>query len=155
MRNYQTLALLLFVGGIAGIAFARDGSFAVGVQVVDRRPALALLDAIPVPPQARAFDSTGHARSYVWPGTPAAAAAFFEVELPRRGYRSLAHSGQGHALQQVWGGDRSRVVLQLEQALGSTDLTRIRISVGAARAAGVASAASAGGPGPVTNASGP
>lgn len=155
MRTYQTLALLLFVGGIAGIAFARDGSFTVGVQVVDRRPALALLDAIPVPPQARAFDSTGHARSYVWPGTPAAAAAFFELELPQRGYRALVRSGEGQALQQVWGGDRGRVVLQLEQALGGTDLTRIRISVGAARAAGVASAVPGGGPGPITNAGAP
>ena len=154
MRTIQTLALLLFVGGLAGIALARDASFAVSVQVVDRRPALAQLDAIPVPPQARAFDSTGHARSYVWPGTPAAAAAFFDAELPQRGYRARVRSGQGPALQQVWDGDHGRVVLQLEQALGGTDLTRIRISVGAS-GGGVASAASPGGPGPVTNASGP
>jgi len=152
MRTSQTLALLLLVGGLAGIALARDGSFAVGVQVVDRRPASVLLDAIPVPPQARAFASNDHARSYVWPGTPGAAAAFFDLELPRRGYRVLARSGQGQALQQVWGDDRGRVVLQLEQAMGGTDLTRIRISGGAARAA---AATSGGGPGPATNASGP
>jgi len=150
MRTYQTLAFLL-VGGIAGIALARDGSFAVGVHVVDRRPATALLDAIPVPPQARAFDSRGHARSYVWPGTPAAAAAFFDAELPPRGYRSLTRAGQGQALQQVWGDARGRVVVQLEQALGGNDLTRIRISVAAAPATGAASEVAGGAPGPVTH----
>ena len=154
MRTIQTLALLLFVGGLAGIASARDGSFAVGVHVVDRRPALAKLDAIPVPPQARVFNSSGHTRSYVWAGAPAAAAAFFDIQLPQRGYRALVRSGQGPELQQVWEGDHDRVVLQLEQALGGTDLTRIRISVGES-GGGVASAGSAGGPGPVTNASGP
>ncbi|MGY1408013.1 hypothetical protein ACW5EG_00310 [Luteimonas sp. A611] len=153
MRTCQTLAFLLLVGGIAGIALARDGSFAVGVQVVDRRPASALLDAIPVPPQARVFDSNGHVRSYVWPGTPAAAAAFFEVELPQRGYRALARRGQGQAMQQVWGDGRGRVVLQLEQALGSADLTRIRISV--ARATGLPAAMPGEAPGPITSAGAP
>lgn len=155
MRTLQTLVLLLLVGGCAGIALARDGSFAVGVQVVDRRPAAALLDAIPVPPQARVFDSSSHARSHVWAGTPEAAAAFFDVELPQRGYRALARSGDGQAMQQVWADGRGRVVLQLEQVLGSTDLTRIRISVAAARATGDARQVAGEAPGPITQARAP
>src|SRR5690606_21247233 len=59
---------------------ARDATIGVSVQVVDRRPASALLDAIPVPEQARMFDANAHARSYALVGTPESAAAFFETE---------------------------------------------------------------------------
>lgn len=134
MRPYQTLAFFLALGGLAGVAPARDTAIGVSVQVVDRRPASALLDAIPVPAQARMFDASGHARSYAWAGTPDSAATFFETQMPRHGYRVLALRGEGAALQQVWAGERGRVVVQLDQAMGGAELTRIRINVGAARA---------------------
>ncbi len=130
------------------MATARDGSFAVGVQVVDRRPASAVLDAIPVPPQARILDGGGHARAYAWPGTAEAAAGFFDAEMPRHGYRPLARLVRGQALHQVWSDGRGRVVLQLEQAMGAAGLTRIRISAGPERAAAMA----AGAPGPMDDA---
>ncbi|HVI59784.1 MAG TPA: hypothetical protein VM619_13065 [Luteimonas sp.] len=118
--------------GIAASAHARDGSFAVGVQVVDRRAVPVLLDAIPVPPQARIFDAGASARSYAYPGTPEAAAAFFDAEMPRRGYRRLAQGGNGETLRQVWTGDQGRVLLQLRRVLGSAQATRIRIDASAA-----------------------
>ena len=99
------------------------------------------------------FNSSGHARSYVGRARPRPP-RLLRHPAAQRGYRALVRSGQGRELQQVWEGDHGRVVLQLEQALGGTDLTRIRISVGES-GGGVASAGSAGGPGPVTNASGP
>ena len=138
--------MLLVIGGLAGIATARDGTFSVGVQVVDRRPVPGLLDAIPVPPQARILDGGGHARAYAWHGTTEAAASFFDGEMPQRGYRPLARLVRGQALHQVWSDGRERVVLQLEPALGGAPLTRIRISVGPERATGIGAA---GAPGPM------
>ena len=140
MRPHLTLAFLLALGGLAGVAQARDTTIGVSVQVVDRRPASALLDAIPVPEQARMFDANGHARSYAWAGTPDSAAAFFESEMPRHGYRALALRGEGPALQQLWASERGRVVVRLDQAMGGAELTRIRINVGAARAAATSTA---------------
>jgi len=148
MRPYQILAFLLALGGLAGVAPARDAVIGVGVQVVDRRPASALLDAIPVPAQARMFDASGHARSYAWAGTPDSAAAFFATEMPRHGYRSLAPRGDGRALQQVWASERGRVVVRLDRAIGGAELTRIRIHAGAAQAP--AAAAATGGPAAAT-----
>lgn len=91
------------------------------------------------------FDANAHARSYALVGTPESAAAFFETEMPRHGYRALALRGQGPALRQVWASERGRVVVRLDQAMGGAELTRIRINVGAA---GAPAATAAGGGSP-------
>jgi hypothetical protein len=97
------------------------------VQVVDRRAAPSLLNAIPVPPQARPFATGNDGRSYAWPGSLDAAATFFDTEMPRRGYRALNRSGDGEAVQQLWENDRGRVLLRLQRVLGSTPGTRILV----------------------------
>lgn len=56
---------------------------------------------------------------------------------------------RGQALDQVWSDGRERVVLQFEPALGRSELTRIRISVGPERAP---ASAAVGAPGPMDGA---
>lgn len=132
MRPYLTLTVVLAMAGLAVLAHARDGSFAVGVQVVDRRPAPALLDAIPVPPRAQGFAAGDSGRSYAYPGTTGSAAAFYEVEMTQRGYRLLARRSDGEVVRQIWADRRTRVSVELEQALGVSPLTRIRIGASVA-----------------------
>lgn len=131
MRPHLPLAFALAIA-MAGSASARDSVFTVGVQVVDRRPAPGLLDAIPVPPRAQAFDLRDSSRSYAFPGPPGAAAAFYAERMPALGYHAL-HRQDGPSARQLWSDGRSRVQLQIEPALGG-DLTRIRIDVGLATA---------------------
>ena len=133
MRPHLPLAFALAIAAAAGGTLARDSGFTVSVQVVDRRPATGLLDAIPVPPRAQAFDLRGSSRSYAFYGPPGEAAAFYEQRMPALGYHAL-HRQDGTTTRQLWSGAQSRVRLVLEPALGG-DLTRIRIDVGPATAA--------------------
>ena len=130
MRPHLPLTIILATCVVA-LAHASSGSFGVSVQVIDRRSAPALLDAIPVPPQARLFDAGDSGRSYAWSGTPEEAAAFFDLEMPRRGYRALRQDAPGDAVEQVWAGKQGRVLLQLRRAIGSVPVTRIRIHAAA------------------------
>lgn len=130
MRPLLVPAVILAVC-VAALAHARNGNFAVSVQVVDHRAAPAVLDAIPMPPQARPFATGNDGRSYAWPGSLDAAAVFFDSEMPRRGYRALSRSGDGEAMQQTWENDRGRVLLRLQRVLGTTPGTRIRVSAAA------------------------
>ncbi|TYT26285.1 hypothetical protein FZO89_08430 [Luteimonas viscosa] len=138
MRPHLTLTVVLAMAGLAVLAHARDGSFAVGVQVVDRRAVPALLDAIPVPPRAQEFAAGEHGRSYAYPGTAGSAAAFYETAMAQRGYRLLARRSEGGGVRQVWADQRTRVSVDLDQAFGASPLTRIRI--GASAAAGTVAA---------------
>lgn len=126
MRHFlaPAVAAALFA---AAAAHAGGDRFTVSVEVVDRRAAPAVFDAIPVPPQARLFEAGAGVRNYAWPGEPAQAAAFFDAEMPRRGYRALGRRGDGAAVQQLWQGERSRVLLRLQPVLGSAPGTRIRV----------------------------
>ncbi len=135
MRPYLPLAFALAIV-LAGPASARDSALTVSVQVVDRRPATGLLDAIPVPPQARVFDRRVSSRSYAFSGPAAAAAAFYAERMPALGYHAL-HRHDGASARQLWSDGRSRVRLQIDPALGG-ELTRIRVDVGLATASAAA-----------------
>ncbi len=126
MRHFLTPVVVAALFAAAA-AHAGGDRFAVSAEVIDRRAAPAVFDAVPMPPQARLFEDAAGVRNYAWTGEPAQAAAFFDAEMPRRGYRALSQRGDGAGMQQLWQGERSRVLLRLQPVLGSAPGTRIRL----------------------------
>ena len=88
-----------------------------------------------MPPQARLFAVGAGSRSYDWPGEVGAATAFFDAEMPRRGYRAVSRRDGAGTVRQVWEGDHGRVLLRLQRVLGRMPGTRIRIVASARPAA--------------------
>jgi len=129
------------VGGLlfAASALAQGSGFGISVTVVDRgaqHRQVELLASLPVPAAAQALVLEGEGRAYSYPDSVTQAAAFFGSELPLRGYRLVSRSGDGQTVRETWQGEEARVVLHMQQALGSVPATRIRIQASASATRG-------------------
>lgn len=131
-RALVSLLCLLLVPAAGGLpAHARSDSFAVGVTVVSGRTDPALFEAVPLPQPLQVMTIGRYGRHHRYSGALDQAAAFFNAEMPRRGYRLLQlHEATG-AQEQLWEDGRSRVLLRLRQALGTPAATRISVQASA------------------------
>lgn len=124
---------------LASSALAHGSGFGISVTVVDRQfqhRQIELLASFPVPATALALAAGGDGRTYAYPDNVSQAAAFFGSELPLRGYRLISRTGDGKTVRETWQGDDSRVVLHMQQALGTIPATRIRILASASATQG-------------------
>lgn len=132
MRTHvkATLALGLLAISSGGAGAADDRAFQVGARVVPREPAPLALAALPLPPGSRPMTSDAFGGSYYFPGEVEAAAGFYRLQMPSRGYRLVYVGGDGEL---AWENADSRVQVALGKALGSVSATRIVVTVSARR----------------------
>jgi hypothetical protein len=108
-------------------AQAGNGQFGVSVQVVAPRAEAALLDTLPLPPQAQPLAGGLHERLYMLADSPGAALAFYAAELAPRGYVcvQLQHDADGVTAQ--WRSAVGELRMHAQAVLGQTPATRLRL----------------------------
>jgi hypothetical protein len=115
----------LVVASICGAACAQD-NFRVSIVLAPERIPADVPADFPMPPQARALGSVGHAQRFVYAGSSDNAKHFYDLMLPRLGYRLTRIKPGGS----VW--ERSNVSTELQfhpVVGGQQEATLIRLTV--------------------------
>lgn len=128
--------LVLCLAAPLQTAEAGNSSAQLGVSVLVRpsRPAPAALDALPVPPGARAMTASRFGGSYHYTGAVAQAAGFYDAAMQQLGYRLASRRLGLDAATQVWERADARIELEFRQALGTQPTTRIVVTASATEA---------------------
>lgn len=129
----RAIALLLItILLLVPLAEARSASFGIGATVVSGRDDSAHLDPLPLPQGSQAMRTDAAGRHHTYAGSLDDASEFYRQAMSAGGYQLLSERHDASLQQQVWDNGVSRVMVQLQAALGTAPMTRISLQAGKA-----------------------